>query len=76
MTRSGAHSAPSAATAVEDIRAVMRGGSGADVQREWSRTRMRLLNPAQLYVGLSHDALDHFIPAVVRKKYQLELRLP
>jgi hypothetical protein len=60
---------------VEDIRTAMRAGSSADVQREWSRTRLRLLNPAQLYVGLSHDALDHFIPTVVRRRHQLELRL-
>jgi hypothetical protein len=37
---------------------------------------LRLLNPVQHFVGLSYDALDHFIPAVVRKKHQLELRLP
>jgi hypothetical protein len=61
---------------VEDIRSAIRGGSGTELQRQWSRTLLRLLNPAQVYIGLSHDALDHFIPAVVRKKHQLELRLP
>ncbi|WP_224366952.1 HNH endonuclease [Hyalangium versicolor] len=61
---------------VEDLRVTMRGGSNAGVQRQWSRTLLRLLNPAQLYIGLSHDVLDHFIPAVVRKKHTLDLRLP
>jgi uncharacterized protein (TIGR02646 family) len=61
---------------VEDIRTATQGGSSSDVQRQWARARVRLLNPAQLYVGLSYDALDHFIPSVVRKKHQLELRLP
>lgn len=60
----------------EDIRAATRGGSSADVQRQWSRALVRLLNPAQVYIGLSYDALDQLIPAVVRKKHQLELRLP
>lgn len=61
---------------VDDIRTAMRGGSPADVQREWSRTLRRLLNPAQLYVGLAYDALDYFIPPVVRRKHQLTLPLP
>ncbi|WNG43530.1 hypothetical protein F0U60_05015 [Archangium minus] len=61
---------------VEDIRAAMRGGSTADVQRQWSRALLRLLNPAQLYIGLSYDVLDFFIPSVLRKKHQLELTLP
>lgn len=61
---------------VEDLRAAMQGGSSAGVRRQWSRALLRLLNPAQVYIGLSHDALDHFIPSVVRKKHQLELRLP
>lgn len=60
----------------EDVRAAMKGGTSADVQHQWSRALVRLLNPAQLYVGLSYDVLDHFFPAVARKKYQLELRLP
>ncbi|QRK12053.1 hypothetical protein JQX13_19600 [Archangium violaceum] len=61
---------------VEDIRAAMRGGGNADVQRQWSRALLRLLNPVQLYIGLSYDALDFFIPSVLRKKHQLELTLP
>lgn len=61
---------------VEDIRTATRGGSSADVQRQWSRALLRLLNPAQVYIGLSYDALDQLIPAVLRKKHQLELRLP
>lgn len=61
---------------VEDLRAAMSGGSSSGVQREWARTLRRLLNPAQLYIGLSHDALDHFIPPMVRRKHSLALRLP
>ncbi|MBM7112450.1 HNH endonuclease [Archangium primigenium] len=61
---------------VEDIRVAMRTGTGADVQRLWSRTLIRLLNPAQEYIGLSYDALDQLIPATLRRKHQLDLRLP
>lgn len=61
---------------VEDIRAAMRAGTGADIQRLWSRTPIRLLNPTQEYIGLSYDALDQLIPATLRRKHQLDLRLP
>jgi uncharacterized protein (TIGR02646 family) len=61
---------------LDDTRAALRAGNSAEAQHQWRRVLLRLLNPAQLYVGLSYDALDHFIPAVVRKKHQLELRLP
>ncbi|KFA91040.1 HNH endonuclease [Archangium violaceum] len=60
----------------DDIRTALQEGRIADARREWSRALLTLLNPRQEYVGLSHDALDHFIPTVVRKRHQLELRLP
>jgi uncharacterized protein (TIGR02646 family) len=60
---------------VEDVREALRYGS-SDMRRQWTRALQRLLNPAQIYIGLSHDALDQYFPATLRRKHQLELRLP
>ncbi|PTL79840.1 HNH endonuclease [Vitiosangium sp. GDMCC 1.1324] len=72
----GAHVELNVKPRTDDIRAAIQKGHIVEARHEWSRALLSLLNPRQEYVGLSHDALDHFIPAVLRNKHQLELRLP
>ncbi len=46
------------------------------VRHRWAWAVDRLLNPYQIYVGLSFDSLDHFFPQDLRETWRLELPLP
>jgi uncharacterized protein (TIGR02646 family) len=72
----GSHVERNVKPRTDDIRLALQEGRIVDARREWSRSLVTLLNPSQEYIGLSYDALDHFIPAVLRKQHQLQLRLP
>jgi hypothetical protein len=48
----------------------------ARVWEAWAAAVYRLLSPYQQYIGLSWDALDHFVPIDVRNEWNLFLSLP
>jgi uncharacterized protein (TIGR02646 family) len=62
--------------AIADLRAAMTRGDEAAVHAFWARTTGKLLARTQVYVNLSYDALDHFVPAAERARWKLALDPP
>jgi 5-methylcytosine-specific restriction endonuclease McrA len=59
------------------IEAAIDGGDYGEVWEAWELALGSLLDPAQRFVGLSYDALDHFFPKhPVRDRWGLTLRKP
>ncbi len=76
LTAYTAHVASDVKKEREVIDAAIEGGDPAEVWEAWECALLRLLSPEQPYVGLSHDALDHFFPADIRDRWGLTLRKP
>jgi len=63
----------------EGVRTVMRNAGPRDaraVLKSWSNMVRSLLRRANVFAALSHDALDHLIPAEQREQWRLVLPRP
>lgn len=60
---------------VDVIKAAIQNEALDDIWYEWERALRRLLTASLPFVGLSHDALDHFISIETRRKWGLNLRV-
>jgi hypothetical protein len=76
LTLYGAHVRDNVQRERDVIDAAIAEGDPAAVWEAWECALVRLLSPAQPYVGLSYDALDHHFPADVRARWDLTLRKP
>jgi hypothetical protein len=61
---------------VEVIHKAIDDRDRAAVWEAWAVAVYSLLSPSQQYIGLSWDALDHFVPLDVRIEWDLVLSLP
>jgi uncharacterized protein (TIGR02646 family) len=58
------------------LRATMRAANPAQVQQRWQELTHILLDPRHPFTALSHDALDHLVPAAERQRWGLALSIP
>ncbi len=47
-----------------------------EIWEAWECTQIRLLSETQKFIALSYDALDHYVPLDVRRKWNLILKRP
>lgn len=60
---------------IESFRRTLSSKNAEAIEEDWERLTFRWLSPRSPFTALSHDVLDHHIPATVRRRYNLPFRI-